>query len=158
MARYPSSDGMLRVQIVSAIASKTAPTVAELNAGTHVTDFVNADGLTVPADQNNIDVRAASENYNAQVPGTFGGAVEITGLRDNTADTLWDLVTYNLARFVVVRRGVPTATAFATGQKVEVYPCMFHEPVPEQIGGDEAARFTISAPCYQAPALKAVVA
>ncbi len=158
MARYPSSDGMLRVQIVATIANQAAPTVAELNAGTHVTDFVTADGLTVPSDQNTIDVRAASENFNAAVPGTYGGAVEITGLRDNSADTFWDLVTYNLSRFVVVRRGIPTATAFAAAQKVEVYPCMFHEPVPEQIGGDEAARFTISAPCYRAPSLKAVVA
>lgn len=158
MSKYPSSDGMLRVQLVATIANIAAPTVAELGTGTHVTSFVTKDGLTVPADQNNVDVGSAAENFNAQVPGTFGGAVEITGMRDNAADTLWDLITYNLSRYVVVRRGLITASAFAIGQKVEVYPCMFHEPVPDQTGGDEVARFTLSAPCWARPELKAVVA
>lgn len=158
MAKYPSSDGMLRVQLVATIANIAAPTVAELNAGTHVTAFITKDGLTVPSDQNNVDVGSAAENFNAQVPGTFGGPVEITGMRDNAADTLWDLITYNLSRYAVVRRGIATAAAFASGQKVEVYPCMFHEPVPDQTGGDEVARFTISAPCYARPELKATVA
>jgi hypothetical protein len=82
----------------------------------------------------------------------------MTGLRDNDADTLWDLVTYNLVTNVVVRRGVPTASAFAAAQDVEVYPCQFHEPIPDQTGGDEVARFAISAPVTSQPELKAVVA
>jgi hypothetical protein len=158
VAKYPSSDGMLRVQLVAVIANIAAPTVAELGVGTHITSFVTKDGLTVPSDQNNVDVGSAAENYNAQVPGTFGGAVEITGMRDNAADTLWDLITYNLARFIVVRRGIATAAAFAAAQKVEVYPATFHEPVPDQTGGDEVARFTLSAPCWARPEMKAVVA
>lgn len=157
MAKW-SNDGNVRVQLVATIANIAAPTVAELNAGTHITGFVSKDGLTTPADQNNVDVGTLAETFNAQVPGTFGGAVEITGLRDNSADTLWNLITYGLSRYVVVRRGVPTATAYAAAQTVEVYPCQFHEPVPDQTGGDEVGRFTISAPVASQPNLKAVVA
>ena len=157
MGKYPN-DGRIRVQIVAAIANIAAPTVAELNAGTHITGFLSKDGLTTPADQNNVDVGTLAENFNAQVPGTFGGAVEMTGLRDDSADTLWNLITYDLARFIVVRRGPPTATAYAATQQVEVYPVRFHEPVPDQTGGDEVSRFTISAPVTAKPELKAVVA
>lgn len=158
MAKY-ANDGMLRVQLVTAVANIQAPSAAtELNVGTHVTGYVTKDGLTVPADQNNVDVATLAEVYNAQVPGSYGGAVEITGMRDNAADTLWDLITYNLQRYIAVRRGVPTATAFAAGQKVEIYPATFHHPVPDQTGGDEVSRFTISAPCWSEPALKATVA
>lgn len=157
MGKYPN-DGRIRVQLVATIANIAAPTVAELNAGTHITGFLSKDGLTTPADQNNVDVGTLAETFNAQVPGTFGGAVEMTGLRDDAADTLWDLITYDLARHVVVRRGPPTATAFAAAQKVEVYPTRFHEPVPDQTGGDEVSRFTISAPVTSQPNLKATVA
>lgn len=157
MAKY-SNDGQIRVQVVTTIANTAAPTAAELNAGTHITGFLSKDGLTTPADQNNVDVGTLAETFNAQVPGTFGGAIEMTGLRDNSADTLWNLITYNLARFVVVRRGLPTATTFAAAQTVEVYPVQFHEPVPDQTGGDEVSRFNISAPVTSQPNLKATVA
>jgi hypothetical protein len=157
MGKY-ANDGRIRVQFVAAIADQDAPTVIELTGGTHVTPFLSKDGLTTPADQNNVDVGTLAENFNAQAPGTFGGAIEMTGLRDDTADTLWDLITYDLPGFIVVRRGQPTASAFAAAQDVEVYPVRFHEPVPDQTGGDEVSRFTISAPVTAAPSLKAVVA
>jgi len=157
MGKYPN-DGRIRVQLVAVVANIAAPTVAELNAGTHITGFLSKDGLTTPADQNNVDVGTLAETFNAQVPGTFGGAVEMTGLKDDVADTLWNLITYDLGRYVVVRRGPPTATAYAAAQPVEVYPARFHEPVPDQTGGDEVSRFTISAPVYSQPNLKAIVA
>lgn len=157
MAKY-SNDGMIRVVLVPTIVAIAGPTVAELAAGTHITGFLSKDGLTVPADQNNVDVATLAETFNAQVPGSFGGAIEMTGLRDNVADTLWELIVYNLATHVVVRRGMATAAAFAAAQDVEVYPVQFHEPVPDQTGGDEVSRFTISAPVTAQPALKAVVA
>lgn len=157
MARY-SNDGMIRVQICTAIANIALPTAAELNAGTHITGFLSKDGLTTPADQNNVDTASLAETFNSQVVGSFGGAIEMTGLRDNVADTLWTLIVYGNSRFLVVRRGIATAAAFATAQPLEVYPCMFHEPIPAQTGGDEVSRFTISAPVTSQPNLKAAVA
>lgn len=157
MGKY-ANDGMIRVDVVTTIADIAAPTVLELDAGDAITQFLSKDGLTTPADQNNVDIATLAETFNAQVPGSFGGAVEMTGLRDNDADTLWDLVTYNLAAYLVVRRGSPTAAAWAAAQKAEVFPVQFHEPVPDQTGGDEVSRFTISAPVTSQPELKATVA
>src|SRR5688500_4314753 len=157
MTKY-ANDGMLRVDIVTTIANIAAPTAAELNAGTHITSLLSKDGLTTPADQNNVDFGTPAETFNAQGVGTWGGAIEMTGLRENVADALWNIVTYGLERYVVVRRGVPTASVYAASQKVEVYPVQFHHPVPDQIGGDEASKFTISAPVTREPNLKATVA
>lgn len=157
MARY-SNDGQIRVQICTAISNIALPTTTELNAGTNITSFLTKDGLTTPADQNNVDTASLAETFNSQVVGSFGGAIEMTGMRDNSADTLWTLIVYGNSRFLVVRRGFPTATAFASAQPLEVYPCMFHEPIPDQTGGDEVSRFTIAAPVTSQPNLKAAVA
>lgn len=157
MPQY-ANDGMIRVQFALAVANIAAPTVAEHNAGTHITPFLTKDGLTTPADQNNVDVSSLAETFDAQTVGSFGGALEMTGIRNNTADTLWNLITYGLVGFLLVRRGVPTATAAAAAQKWEVYPCIWHEPIPAQTGGNESSRFALSAPVTSQPNLKATMA
>ena len=157
MARY-ANDGMVRVQVVPTIANKAAPTVAEINAGTDVTNFVTKDGLTVPAEQNYVDNTSLAETYNSQVVGSFGGNISLTGKRDNATDTFWDLVVYGTNTNLVVRRGVATATAFAASQDVEVYPIQWHQPVPAQTGQDTQDTFTAGAAVTSQPNVKAVVA
>jgi hypothetical protein len=157
MPQY-SNDGMIRVQFAPSVANIALPLVTEANAGTHITPFLTKDGLTTPADQNNVDVGTLAETFDAQTVGTFGGALEMTGIRNNTADTLWNLIVYGLTGFIIVRRGVPTASAFAASQKVEVFPVVFHEPIPAQTGGNESSRFAVSAPVTSQPNLKATMA
>lgn len=160
MARY-SHDGMTRVEFVPAVADKTAPTVIELTAGTPLTIFINKDGLTVPSDQNMVDDNSLAETFDAQTVGSFGGSIELTMKRDNSTtpgDTAWDLIEYALEGFLVVRRGVPTASAWTAAQKVEVYPVIFHEPVPSDTSSNEQATFSANAAVTSQPALKAAVA
>jgi hypothetical protein len=157
VARY-ANDGQIRIQVVTTIASIAAPTTAELNAGTHVTNFVTKDGLTVPAEQNYVDNFSLAETYNAQVVGSFGGPITMIGIRDNATDTFWDLVVYGTNTHLVVRRGVVTATAYSSTQKVEVYPIQWHEPLPMQTAQDEQGKFTAAAAVRSQPNLKAVVA
>ena len=157
MARW-ANDGMLRVHVVSSIANIAAPTVAEINAGTNISNFITKDGLTVPANQNNVPNASLAETFDSELPGSFGGTLTMTGIRDNATDTFWDLVVYNTATHLVVRRGVATGTAFAASQKVEVYPITWHEPIPLQTASNEQGRFTAAAPVRSQPNLKAVVA
>jgi hypothetical protein len=157
VARY-ANDGQIRIQVVATIASIAAPTTAELNAGTAVTNFVTKDGLTVPAEQNYVDNFSLAETYNAQVVGSFGGPITMIGIRDNATDTFWDLVVYGTNTHLVVRRGVATATAYSSTQKVEVYPIQWHEPLPMQTAQDEQGKFTAAAAVRSQPNLKAVVA
>jgi len=157
MARW-ANDGQLRVSVVTTISNIAAPTVAELNAGTLITNFVTKDGLTVPANQNYVDNSSLAETYDAQVVGSFGGAITMTGIRDNVTDTFWDLVVYGTNTHLAVRRGVATATAWTIAQKVEVYPIQWHEPLPTQTASNEQGRFTAAAAVRSQPNLKATVA
>jgi hypothetical protein len=147
---------MLKIYVVSSIANIAAPTTAELNAGTAITNFVTKDGLTVPANQNYVDNSSLAETYDAQVVGSFGGPVTMIGIRDNATDTFWDLVVYGTATHLAVRRGTATATAWGAGNKLEVYPIMWHEPLPVQTASNEQGRFTAAAAVRSQPNLKAV--
>jgi hypothetical protein len=154
-----SNDGKIRIQWVAGTTlSVSAPSAATVTAGTRLDQFVTKDGLTVPADQNNVDVAVLSDTFDAQVVGSFGGAIEMTGVRNDTADTFWDLCVYGTVGFIVVRRGLASASAFAATQDVEVYPVQMHEPVPAQTGGNTVGQFTISLPVTSQPNLKAVMA
>jgi hypothetical protein len=154
-----SNDGKIRIQWVAGTTlSVSAPSAATVTAGTRLDQFVTKDGLTVPADQNNVDVAVLSDTFDAQVVGSFGGAIEMTGVRNDTADTFWDLCVYGTVGFIVVRRGMASASAFAATQDVEVYPVQMHEPVPAQTGGNTVGQFTISLPVTSQPNLKAVMA
>jgi hypothetical protein len=157
MARY-ANDGMLKIYVVSSISNIAAPTVAELNAGTAITNFVTKDGLTVPANQNYVDNSSLAETYDAQVVGSFGGAITMTGIRDAATDTFWDLVVYGTNTHLAVRRGTATATAWGAGNKLEVYPIQWHEPLPTQTASNEQGRFTAAAAVRSQPNLKAVAA
>ncbi len=157
MARW-ANDGMITVRIVPTIANKAAPTTAEINAGTDITNFITKDGLTVPANQNYVDNSSLAETYDAQVVGSFGGPVTMTGIRDAAADTFWNAVVYGTNTNLVVRRGIATATAFAAAQKVEVFPIQWHEPLPTQTASNEQGRFTAAAAVTSQPNFKATVA
>lgn len=157
MARY-ANDGMIRIQVVASISNIAAPTTTELNLGTDITNFVTKDGLTVPANQNMVDNSSLAETFDAQVVGSFGGAISLTGIRDAATDTFWDLVVYGTNTHLVVRRGIATATAFASTQDLEVYPIQWHEPTPAQTASNEQGRFTAQAAVTSQPNLKAAVA
>ncbi len=157
MARY-ANDGMIRIQVVASIANIAAVTVAEYNAGTDITNFVTKDGLTVPANQNMVPNSSLAERFDSEVVGSFGGPVTLTGIRDNTTDTFWDLVVWGTETHLVVRRGIATATAAAAAQKIEVLPIQWHEPIPVQTASNEQGRFTATAAVRSQPNYKAVLA
>jgi len=157
MARY-ANDGMIKVYFVTTIANKAAPTTTELNAGTDISNFITKDGLTVPSNQNNVANASLAETFDAELPGSFGGALSMTGIRDAATDTFWNLVVYGTAGYIVVRRGTATATVWSASQKVEVYPMTWHEPIPVQTASNEQGRFNAMAPVSSQPNLKATVA
>jgi hypothetical protein len=150
---------MTKVVFALTIADISAPAVAtELTAASDWSGFIMKDGLSEPSDQNNTPVASLADTFNAQVPGSFGGAIELTVQRDNAADTVWEEIVYGLEGFIVIRSGVPVASAFAIGDDLRVYPVIFHEPVPVGTSGDTADQFTAMAPVTTQPDLKAVAA
>jgi hypothetical protein len=158
MARY-AFDAFTRVTWATAIANIAAPTTAELNAGTDLSGFLAKDGLQTPDQQNMVDVAALNSNFDAQAVGTFGGPVQLKMFRDNDGtDAAWNLFVYGTAGFVVVRRGIASATAWAVAQKVEVYPAQMHQPTVIPSASNEAVKFMVTLPVTSTPNLKATVA
>jgi hypothetical protein len=152
-------DGKTKIVVVPAIADVSAPTLVELNAvgAIDLSTYTAKDGLNTNPSQNMVDSASLADTFNAQVVGTWGIGLTLNLFRDDTDDEAWDSIVYDTDAFLVVRRGVPQATAWANGQDVEVYPIEMHEPVPQPSASDTQVRFTAALAVTGTPNLKAVV-
>lgn len=144
MTDIPStpSDGMIRTVLVAALADPTAPTVAELTAGTTVdiSCYLTPGGFAATTDQATIaDERECSTEIFGQ-PGRKTRGLQVTGI-DNTNsandvafNALVDMMVEGVAIYAVRRRGIPFDTAFASGQLVDVWP--FKPGVKQEVAAE----------------------
>ena len=156
MGRYTHES--LRVYWVPTISNIQAPTVAQIGAGTEYTSFTPVDGVNIGGNRNNASQAMLGGAFVTEEPGTWGTTLEITFVRDDTADTAWDFFAggYKTAGYIVLRR-VGTG-AIAAGNKVEVYPVRTHEPQMLASAENEYSKFTVQFAVTATPALEAVVA
>lgn len=153
------NDGYTKVSWVPTISSKAAPTVAQLGAGVDITGFLTKEGLVTPANQNMVNQGTLATTFDAQGPGTWGGApIELTGYRDNVADDAYEAFEYGDDGFLVIRRGLPVGTAWAADQIVEVWPASSHQPLNQPPATNENAKFKVVLAATEEPALAAEVA
>lgn len=157
MSRY-AADGKTLVYWVTTIANKAAPTVAELNAGTRLSGYLTKDGLDIALSQNSVDNADLEDTFDATDVGTFGGTINLTLFRDDTADTAWNLFVYGTSGYLVVREGPLATVAWTAAQKAQVYPARMHEPVPVSTTSNEQRKFKVMLPVTDQPSLKATVA
>ena len=160
MAATRPFEEFTRVYAVTTIASIAAPTVAELNAGTDITAFLTKDGLKMGPANNTIDDDGLDSSFIPKVPGSYGFDIELMLKRkDAGGDTAWNLFkTRNAAMNIVVRRLVAYTTAWATSQKVEVYPVATMALIPNDSGPDTRHLFTAPFAVTATPNLDATVA
>lgn len=167
MSRQQST-GVLRLSFVPSVANKSAPTVAELTAGTDLTPYVKRDGLTTPKSGNTISLADVSSPFNKTGAGTYGGdAITLKCYRDSVSgsDTAWStLVPLSAAAptgtegFLVVRRFGGSGVAFAAADKVEVWPVSVISREMDAIAENEAQSFTAMLAVTDEPDDGAVVA
>jgi hypothetical protein len=132
MADIPATpaDGNTKVLFVPAIANTSAPTVAELTAAgvVDVSCYLTSDGWTPSLSEQVVSDERLCSTQIFEQPGRKTDSLDVVYI-DNTnsanaatfnkaADTLSE----GAAGYMVVRRGIPYATAIAAGQKVTVYP------------------------------------
>lgn len=146
MARF-IPDGVLKVRYVPTIVNKSAPSMAEINAGTDLTPFLR--GLSTPLEGSTVDVSDASSKYNKTAAGTYGGqTVNGEFYRDDVAanDTAYSLLPRGTkGNFVIARRGGSgTGGAIATGDKVDVWPIEVITRNPADYTRNEPTGFTVS--------------
>jgi hypothetical protein len=125
-------DGKTRVTWVATaddIADIDAPTVAELNAGTDLQQYITPDGLAFPATTGKIDNSNLGSTFTTQTNGRRSFDPMIKFHRTSpTADVVRTIMVYGATGFIVIRRGVLKGTAYAAGQEVQVYPVEIGEP------------------------------
>lgn len=120
-----SSDGNIRVQFVTSIASKAAPTAAELNAGLRLDAVASAEGLIgwepTTASVNN---RKLSSTFNSSDVGSISiDESTIEFFKQSGTDTIYTTLVKLAVGFIVIRRSLAAATTFAAAQPLQgVYP------------------------------------
>lgn len=121
-------DGRTAAVWCTSIATMSAPTLAEINAGTRLETFITPDGLTITPATGKVDVSNLGSVANAARAGRITWDIKITFHHDGATDTAWNLFPYRTAGFLVVRKGIDRTTAFASTQKVQVWACETSEP------------------------------
>lgn len=115
-------DGRVRVSWLTACASVTAPTVAELTAGTAIEGYITPDGLDIKPATGKRDTSNLGSTFSTGGAGRRSFSIAITAHHNSPTDTAFNLLTYQATGFLAVRRGVAKDTAWTIGQKVEIYP------------------------------------
>lgn len=163
MADIPA-DGNIRVTWVTSISNQALPTASELNAGLDLTTFVMSDGLTgLKPDTADVPADSLASLFNATSNGrtSFSGT-QLTIKKQTGTDTVYNTLTRNTSGFLVVRRSVAYATAFASGQALQVYPALCEETAWEDYAPNTLERYTvgikITAGSGTGPSLRAAVA
>jgi hypothetical protein len=125
------AEGNVKVAWVPALADPADPVLTELTAGTVVdlSDYIKAGAFEPSAEQATGDDRRLSSTETFQVLGRVTrGLGEIRYVYEPQAapaaagNKAYETLKQGTAGYVVVRYGLPSGTAFAATQKVDVYP------------------------------------
>lgn len=159
MPRYVN-DGNIKVAWAT-VADKDFPAMSEIAAGDDIECFLTKDGLNITFNENEVDDAALCETFDAVLPGSYGVSIELTMKRETptASDVPWTTLfnTRGETGALVVRRGIDADTAWAAGQKVEVYPGTLGVRRPAPAATNEQARFMVTIFGSEEPALDATV-
>lgn len=154
------SDGTTKVAFATSIASISAPTASELEAALDWTARITPDGLKTDPTTADVSTSSLASTFDTNQPGRRSYVVELTFKRGTTPtdDQPYTTLLYGTTGYLVVRRGTAYATAFATGDKVEVYPVACGEPQNIAPAANEVSKFMSPMKVTTDPATHAVVA
>ena len=154
------ADGNIRVAWVPTIANISGPTVAELNAGTLLTDKIAGDGLVgFEATTGEIDTSSLASTFDTKSIGRDEFSGTMLRLKKQTGtDTAYNLLVRGTEGYVVIRRDIAFDVAWAEGQAVEVYPavCGRERLLPPE--KNTMRRYEVPTPIRDVPDLRATVA
>ena len=142
MARYIGA-GNTEVFYVATLTTPSAPTAAQINAGTDLTGFLTDGGASTPLDGSTVDIADMSSRFNKTQAGTFGGqTLTAEFFRDTSADTAYTTLPRDTVGYLVFsREGFATAGTAASGDKVDVWPITVISRNMADIARNEAAKF-----------------
>jgi hypothetical protein len=115
-------DGMIRVSWVTTISNTAAPTVAEINAGVSLEGLITPDGYNVTTSEAEVDNSALNSTDDTRLPGRRADSIEITFKHQGDGAAPFTTFASKPVGYIVERTSVAATTAFATSQKVRVFP------------------------------------
>lgn len=154
------SDGLIKVVWLDALSSQSAPPAGELNAAADYTDRITPDGLKTDPATAAVDTGSLASTTDTEENGRVKWDLEVTFKKGSnpTENLPYTTLTRNKHGFLIVRRDLPTATAFATGQVVEVYPVSCGQRMRKAPAANEVAKYTVPMRVYSEANPDAVVA
>jgi len=154
-------DGQLKVAWVSTIASISAPTAAELSAGTDISADITPDGLTTTFATAAVDNSALNSTFDTSLAGRSTPTLTIMFkmfFSDGTDRPARTTLVKGANGFLVVRRNKTSTSAFIATDKVEVYPAQVGKPSPAAAAANEVQKASVDLFPTGDPNTSAVVA
>ena len=148
------AEGNVSVVFVSGALTVSAPTVAQITAGTELSGFIKGGTFTPTAEQNTGDDRRLASRETYQVLGRVTRGfddvqyvynpqeLDPAGHADNAA---YEDLAEGTTGHIVIRWGLDTDTAYAAGQVVDIIP--IEAGAQRKVGpaeNDEFARLVVS--------------
>lgn len=141
-----ATDGNVRIDFLLT-ATAAAPTLAQLNAGTAVRagSYITGDGFSASGEQASISDERVETTQTFEQPGRKSKTLTLTYVHNPAvpADNVLALaLTEGTTGYIVTRFGIPKETAYAAGQKVQVWPVKCGEPMPNYNGANSVQTVT----------------
>lgn len=156
-------DGRVRfVWLDTDPADPTAPTMAEITAGTDLSEYLIPESWNPNASNQKADQSTALSSFNGESVGRYGYAPEAmfkTKLTDATK-VAWTTLGERLVEgCIVVFEDVPEGDNIAAGMDCDVYPsCQTGQPERQQTAANTTRRFKVTWAVGEPPSLGATVA
>lgn len=153
-------DGFTRVAYVPTIANINAPTTTELNAGILLTSVLTPDGLSgFEPSTADVDNSSLASTFDTKTIGrdSYSGT-KLTLKKQSGTDTAYATLTRGASGYVVVRRYMDNATAWASAQAVEVYPVTFGQTRNLAPAANTVTKWEVDVKITSTPAIRAAVA
>ena len=142
-----------------AVADISAPTTAEITAGTDLTSFLIS--LNASTQGNTVPTPDISTLFETSIPGTVQASLTADFYRDdaNGGDTAWDTLPRATEGFFLVQRfGATPGVDPTSGTTVEVWPVQVVSRTMSNMANNTAMTFTVTCSVPQVPDEAATVA
>jgi len=153
-------DGMTRVAYVPTISNIASPTATELNAGLLLHSTMTPDGLVgFEAETAPVDNSALDSTFDTVTIGRDSFSSSALMLkRQSGTDTIYTTLVRGVTGYIVVRRNIAAATAWASSQGIEVYPIVCGQTkfmAPEK---NAVTKYSVPTMITSSPNLRATIA
>lgn len=137
------SDGNFKVSWLPSVVNVHAPTVAELNAGTSLEQFITPDGYKNKASTASIPTSSLASTFDTEATGRRKFDISLELMRQALPDPVYALLAYKTSGYLAVRRTVANTTAWASTQQVGIFPVQCGQREENDAAPNEVQKYVV---------------